>query len=69
MIRLNPTRLELRVEDIGEFTEVKAEFDAFKKAKEEKQKLLTGSNNTVKTKQEVVQERIGFVPRPRHSSQ
>jgi len=66
MIRLNPTRLELRVEDIGEFTEVKAEFDAFKKAKEEKHKLQTGSN---KTKQEVVQERIGFVPKPRHSSQ
>jgi len=68
MIRLNPTRLELRVEDIGEFTEVKAEFDAFKKAKEEKHKLSPSGFNIIKTKQEVVQERIGFVPRPRHSS-
>lgn len=69
MIRLNPTRLELRIEDLSEFSEVKSEFEAIKKSREEKQKGLLGNiTNNVKTK-ESVQERIGFVPRPRHSSQ
>lgn len=71
MIRLNPTRLELRVEDLNEFSEIKNEFEIMKKARDEKQKSLLGTSvvNTSKTKQEAVQERIGFVPRPRHSSQ
>lgn len=71
MIRLNPTRLELRIEDLGEFTPIKDEFEAIKKAKEEKQKSLVGNqiNVNIKNKQEVVQERIGYVPRPRHASQ
>ncbi|XP_025420444.1 anaphase-promoting complex subunit CDC26-like [Sipha flava] len=71
MIRLNPTRLELRIEDLNEFSEIKNEFEAFKKAKDEKQRNLLGTNvpTNSKTKQEAVQERIGFVPRPRHSSQ
>lgn len=70
MIRLNPTRLELRIEDLNEFTEIKNEFETLKKAKEEKQKLLSNVVvNCTKTKQDVVQERIGFIPRPRHSSQ
>lgn len=71
MIRLNPTRLELRIEDLTEFSEIKNEFEAIKKARDEKQKSLLGNNavNNTKTKQEVVQERIGFIPRPRHSSQ
>lgn len=71
MIRLNPTRLELRIDDLGEFSHIKAEFETLKKAKDEKQKSLLGTNaaNNSKTKQEAVHERIGFVPRPRHSSQ
>lgn len=71
MIRLNPTRLELRLEDLSEFSDIKMEFEAIKKAREEKQsKLSSGSAiNNSKTKQEAVQERIGFIPRPRHSSQ
>lgn len=71
MIRLNPTRLELRIDDLTEFSEIKNEFEAIKKARDEKQKSLLGNNavNNTKIKQEVVQERIGFIPRPRHSSQ
>lgn len=71
MIRLNPTRLELRIEDLNEFSDIKNEFEASKKSRDEKQKLNLCSNviNNSKTKQEVVQERIGFVPRPRHASQ
>lgn len=69
MIRLNPTRLELRIEDLNEFTEIKNEFETIKKTKEEKQKLLTNVVNSTKTKQDAVQERIGFIPRPRHSTQ
>lgn len=71
MIRLNPTRLELRIEDLSEFSEIKNEFETLKKARDEKQRNLLGTNvaNNSKTKQEAVQERIGFVPRPRHSSQ
>lgn len=71
MIRLNPTRLELRIEDLDEFADIKNEFEAVKKARDEKQKAALGTNvvNNSKTKQEAVQERIGFVPRPRHASQ
>lgn len=71
MIRLNPTRLELRIEDLNEFSEIKNEFEATKKARDEKQKLnlFPSMINNSKTKQETVQERIGFVPRPRHASQ
>lgn len=72
MIRLNPTRLELRIEDLSEFSDIKNEFEANKKAKEEKQRALLGSGNVLtnaKSKQETVQERIGFAPRPRHASQ
>lgn len=71
MIRLNPTRLELRIEDLTEFSEIKNEFEALKKARDEKAKSLLSNNavNNLKTKQEAVQERIGFIPRPRHSSQ
>lgn len=72
MIRLNPTRLELRIEDLSEFSHIKTEFESNKKTKEENQKALMGGVNVLnnaKTKQETVQERIGFVPRPRHASQ
>ncbi|VVC40487.1 Hypothetical protein CINCED_3A009145 [Cinara cedri] len=71
MIRLNPTRLELRIEDLTEFSEIKNEFEAIKKTRDEKVKNLLGGNvlTNLKTKQDAVQERIGFVPRPRHSSQ
>lgn len=71
MIRLNPTRLELRIEDLNEFSDIKNEFEAIKKARDEKQKINLCPNviNNPKVKQEAVQERIGFVPRPRHASQ
>lgn len=72
MIRLNPTRIELRIEDLSEFADIKLHYEAIKKTKEEKQKNLYGpllNSNTSKTKQDAVQERIGFIPRPRHSSQ
>lgn len=72
MIRLNPTRIELRIEDLSEFADIKNHYEAIKKAKEEKQKTLYGpllNSNTSKIKQEAVQERIGYIPRPRHSSQ
>ncbi|CAH1724517.1 unnamed protein product [Aphis gossypii] len=70
MIRLNPTRIELRIEDLSEFADIKNHYETVKKNKEEKQKNLYGPllNSNSKTKQEVVQERIGFIPRPRHSS-
>lgn len=69
MIRLNPTRLELRIDDLNEFTEIKNEFEAMKKVKDENQKTLISEVNLTKVKQDAVQERIGFVPRPRYSSQ
>lgn len=71
MIRLNPTRIELRIEDISEFADIKNHYEGIKKAKEEKHKSLYGSHVAAnsKTKQEGVQERIGFIARPRHSSQ
>lgn len=71
MIRLNPTRIELRIEDLSEFSDIKNHYETIKKTKEEKQKNLYGPllNSNSKTKQEAVQERIGFIPRPRHSTQ
>lgn len=71
MIRLNPTRLELRIEDLSEFAEIKNKFETEKKARDDQTRNMLGihSPNTVKAKQDAVQERIGFVPRPRHSSQ
>lgn len=71
MIRLNPTRLELRIEDLNEFSEIKTEYEFNKRNKDDKyvKNMPVNTVNNSKTKQEAVQERIGYVPRPRHSSQ
>lgn len=71
MIRLNPTRLELRIEDLNEFSEIKTEYEFNKRSKDDKyvKNMPVNTVNNSKTKQEAVQERIGYVPRPRHSSQ
>lgn len=68
MIRLNPTRIELRIEDLSEFADIKSHYETVKKNKEDKLKTIYGPIFNMKNKQEVVQERIGFIPRPRHSS-
>lgn len=71
MIRLNPTRLELRIDDLNEFSEIKSEYEINKRTKDDKyvKNMPVSAVNNIKTKQEVIQERIGYVPRPRHSSQ
>lgn len=67
MIRRKPTRIELKFQDIEE-------YESFNKEQEEKklpgQTEESSESNTdpkldIKTKREIVQERIGYNPQPR----
>lgn len=64
MIRRSPTRIELKLDDLTEYSQVRREFEA---AKDHRATQGCGWNPPPKTKQEI-HERIGYVPQPRPSS-
>lgn len=74
MIRRNPTRIELKLDDIQEYEQIKREMDAKKLAA--KNNLLGASPSgpghevgpTAKTNTEIIHERIGYDPKPKVSS-
>jgi len=69
MIRRTPTRIELRIEDISEYNQLKAEMDA--KRATAKHNLLGSSPIVevapvyVKPDTAAIHERIGFDPKPK----
>lgn len=62
MLRRNPTRIELKLDDISEYTEMR-ENELKKVNATNSQNTATGTTSA-KSKQEV-QDRIGYVPHPR----
>jgi anaphase-promoting complex subunit 12 len=73
MIRRDPTRIELKLDDIQEYEQLKREMDAKRQAA--KNNLLGASPSdtakdtfVAKTSTEIIHERIGYDPKPKVSS-
>ncbi|KAJ9595772.1 hypothetical protein L9F63_013016 [Diploptera punctata] len=70
MIRRSPTRIELKLEDIQEYESMRREQES---RKEQQAAENHGGGvepwvpGVTKTKQEIIHERIGYVPQPRMS--
>lgn len=67
MLRRNPTRIELKLDDISEYTDMRESEMKKEKEKTMSQGLPASMNMGVKSKQEV-QDRIGYVPHPRSNN-
>ena len=65
MLRRNPTRIELKLDDISEYTDMReSEMKKDKEKANSQTFTLTTGTTAAKSKQEV-QDRIGYVPHPR----
>ena len=73
MIRRDPTRIELTLEDIQEYVQTRRDADSHKRSKTSK---INDSNATAdetnaaasaRTRAEAIRDRIGFDPTPRNS--
>lgn len=66
MIRRNPTRIELKLDDLSEYNHIRRQFE------DKKESRAAQSTQTLnvppKPKQEGIHERIGYNPQPRPSS-
>ena len=62
MIRRSPTRIVLKIDDLQEYESMRKEMEAKKGAP-----TPPAWDNTTKTKQDIVRERIGYVPQPAES--
>ena len=60
MMRRSPTRIDLRVDDLAEYDQLKKEREAKKDT--ERQTGFTSSSWGGKISQSEIQERIGYVP-------
>ncbi|KAG9353846.1 hypothetical protein AGOR_G00012520 [Albula goreensis] len=75
MLRRKPTRLELKLDDIEEFDSVKKELESRKKQRDEVDVVgvatsgemggATGGSNDGKTREQMINERIGYKPHPK----
>lgn len=65
MIRRSPTRIELKLDDLTEYNQIRRQFEDMK---ENRAAQTYGWNPPPKTKQDAIHERIGYVPQPRPSS-
>ena len=67
MIRRSPTRIELKLDDIQEYESMRREQESRKEqqAAESHGGVETWAPGVPKTKQEIIHERIGYVPQPR----
>ncbi|KAG5834737.1 anaphase-promoting complex subunit CDC26 [Anguilla rostrata] len=75
MLRRKPTRLELKLDDIEEFDSVKKELESRKKQRDEVDVVgvatsgemggATGGSNEGKTREQMINERIGYKPHPK----
>lgn len=68
MLRRNPTKIELKIEDVQEL-EKKLKIEAEAKKNECQQEITDNSIDipSLKTRKEVIEERIGYNPRPRNA--
>ncbi|KAK3858363.1 hypothetical protein Pcinc_035446 [Petrolisthes cinctipes] len=64
MLRRNPTKIELKLDDLLELS-TKLKGDPEGRRSGEKGSEATPSLETHKTRKEIIEERIGFNPRPR----
>lgn len=62
MLRRNPTRIELKLDDIGEYTDMRE--SEMKKEKIINQSIQSTGTTSGRTRQEI-HDRIGYVPQPR----
>lgn len=60
MIRRNPTRIVLKLEDLQD-------YEVMRREQECKKQAIAPQLQTMKTKQEIIHERIGYVPQQRQS--
>lgn len=65
MLRRNPTRIELKLDDISEFNEMREELN--KKELKINIQNIVSTSTMAKTRQEI-QDRIGYVPHPRQAA-
>ncbi|KAJ8260619.1 hypothetical protein COCON_G00163420 [Conger conger] len=75
MLRRKPTRLELNLDDTEEFDSVKKELESRKKQRDEVDVVgvatsgemggATGGSNEGKTREQMINERIGYKPHPK----
>lgn len=68
MIRRSPTRIEMRLEDLKEYEEIKKALEAKKDAERKSSASVSLSTWGGKVPQSEIQERIGYVPSQQHSS-
>jgi anaphase-promoting complex subunit 12 len=64
MIRRSPTRIELKLDDIQEYESMRREQESRKEQQSENHSSSVEPWSP-KTKQEIIHERIGYVPQPR----
>ncbi|XP_023674397.1 anaphase-promoting complex subunit CDC26 [Paramormyrops kingsleyae] len=76
MLRRKPTRLELKLDDIDEFESVRKELESRKKQRDEVDVVgvassgemggaTSGGSSDVKTREQMINERIGYKPHPK----
>ncbi|XDV19952.1 hypothetical protein PO909_025348 [Leuciscus waleckii] len=75
MLRRKPTRLELKLDDTEEFESVKKELESRKKQRDEVDVVgvatssemsgASGGGTDGKTREQMIQERIGYKPHPK----
>lgn len=69
MIRRNPTRIELKLDDLTEYNHIRFKFEDMKESRANAAQAAGQTwNAPAKPKQEAVHERIGYAPQPRPSS-
>ena len=68
MLRRNPTKIELKLEDVQEL-EKKLRIEAEAKKNESQQEVTDTSIEiqSLKSRKEIIEERIGYNPRPRNA--
>ncbi|OWF56102.1 Anaphase-promoting complex subunit CDC26 [Mizuhopecten yessoensis] len=65
MMRRNPTRIELKLDDFQEYTEMKREKEEQNKQKQLLEQIQPPSGNMdSRSRTEMVHERIGYDPKP-----
>lgn len=67
MYRRKPTRIELKVEDLQEYEVMKKEYEA-KISNVNKDNEIPETSESSKTRQSIINERIGYKPQPRVSN-
>ena len=69
MLKRNPTKIELKLEDIQELNfKLRDSLDGRKNTGSENFDTKLNTETPVKSRQEVIEERIGYTPRQRRAN-